>query len=381
MVHHGQERIKLTFPYSEQKVVLVKQIPNVLWSSTQNCWHIPYTKEAFGELKKRFPDLDYEVANTAKASKEALASYEQKKLQQREAKKQLMLEAEKHISQQRKDAMNTQLTSFTLWLEHKRYSASTIATYVDMVKMFLFFCLPKGAEDIMPVDMIRFVNEYIIRNDFSFAYQNQMVNGAKLFFREVIHTPYDVGSFERPRPQHLLPNVLSKEEVKAILDASTNLKHRTMLSLIYACGLRRSEILNLEPRDVDSKRGILIIRQAKGRKDRIAPLSPKILEMLREYYKHYRPKYWLFEGQKKGECYSEYSLQCVLKQAVAKTTIKKRVTLHWLRHSYATHLLESGTDLRYIQELLGHKSSKTTEIYTHVSTKGLQNIKSPFDNL
>lgn len=160
-----------------------------------------------------------------------------------------------------------------------------------------------------------------------------------------------------------------------------NPKHKMMLSLIYGCGLRRSELLNLKPNDIDSNRNIIIIRQAKGKKDRIAPISEKLIAMLREYYKLFKPRIWLFEGQKAGEPYAAKSLQCVLKQAVDKCKITKPVTLHWLRHSYATHLLESGTDLRYIQELLGHKSSKTTEIYTHVSTKNLQNIKSPFDDL
>jgi integrase/recombinase XerD len=154
-----------------------------------------------------------------------------------------------------------------------------------------------------------------------------------------------------------------------------------MLSLIYACGLRRGELLNLKPTDIDSKRGLLIIKQAKGRKDRITPISNKVIEMLRGYYKMFKPKVWLFEGQNPGEQYSEKSLQNVLKQALVKAKINKPVTLHWLRHSYATHLLEAGTDLRIIQELLGHKSSKTTEIYTHVSTKSLQKIKSPFDDL
>jgi integrase/recombinase XerD len=178
-----------------------------------------------------------------------------------------------------------------------------------------------------------------------------------------------------------LPNVLSKEEAAAILKAPKNVKHKAMLSLIYACGLRRSELLHLKPTDVDSKRNLLIIRNAKGYKDRVTPLSEKIIVLLREYYKEYKPKYWLFEGQKSGEAYSETSLQEVLKATIEKAGIKKPVTLHWLRHSYATHLLENGTDLRYIQELLGHKSSKTTEIYTHVSVKSIQKIKSPFDDL
>ncbi len=154
-----------------------------------------------------------------------------------------------------------------------------------------------------------------------------------------------------------------------------------MLSLLYACGLRRSELLNLKPGDVDSSRHMLIIRNAKGYKDRLVPVSDKIIGMLREYYIAYKPGTWLFEGQYPGSRYSARSLEQVLKNALIRARITKPVTLHWLRHSYATHLLESGTDLRYIQKLLGHKSSKTTEIYTHVSQKSLQKIRSPFDAL
>ena len=154
-----------------------------------------------------------------------------------------------------------------------------------------------------------------------------------------------------------------------------------MLSLIYSCGLRCGELLALRPVHIDSKRNIVLLKNAKGKKDRIAPLSSKIVEMLREYYLGYKPKTWLFEGQNENTKYDERRLSNVLKQALTKSRISKPVSLHWLRHSYATHLLESGTDLRYIQELLGHSSSKTTEIYTHVSTKSLQQIKSPFDDL
>ena len=267
------------------------------------------------------------------------------------------------------------------WMEHKRYSESTITSYTESLRTFLSFCLPKPLQEITGKDLVCFVHEYIIPNKFSYSLQNQTVNAAKLFFRDVIQTDLDVETFERPRTQHTLPNVLSKEEVKAILTVSKNQKHRAMLSLIYACGLRRSELLNLQPMHVDSKRGLLLIKQSKGKKDRVVPISEKTIEMLRDYYKIYRPKVWLFEGEKAGEKYTEQSLQKILKKALQLANIQKPVTLHWLRHSYATHLLESGTDLRYIQELLGHSSSKTTEIYTHVSTKNIQQIKSPFDDL
>ena len=224
------------------------------------------------------------------------------------------------------------------------------------------------------------MNNYILKNNFSSAFQNQLVNAVKLYFSAIQHKKIDVELIHRPRREKVLPNVLSKEEVKAILDAPYNLKHRAMLAMIYSCGLRRGELLSLTKFDVDSKRMVVIIRMAKGKKDRIVPLSPKILNLLRDYYKSYNPKEFLFEGQGGGK-YSEKSLENVLKQSLFKARNKKPVTLHWLRHSYATHLLESGTDLRYIQDLLGHKSSKTTEIYTHVSTKNIQNIRSPFDDL
>ena len=154
-----------------------------------------------------------------------------------------------------------------------------------------------------------------------------------------------------------------------------------MRSLIYSCGLRRSELIHLKFSDINSHRNVVLIRQSKGNKDRIVPLSEKILLILREYYKASKPKTWLFEGQTENTPYDERSLSNVLKQAIEKAGIKKPVTLHWMRHSYATHLLEAGTDLRYIQELFGHNSSTTIEIYTHVSNKNLQKITSQFDTL
>ncbi|MBL7822032.1 MAG: tyrosine-type recombinase/integrase [Saprospiraceae bacterium] len=154
-----------------------------------------------------------------------------------------------------------------------------------------------------------------------------------------------------------------------------------MRSLIYSCGLRRSELIHLKFSDIDSHRNVVLIRQSKGNKDTIVPLYEKILLILREYYKASKPKTCLFEGQTENTPYDERSLSNVIKQAIEKAGIKKPVTLHWLRNSFATHILEAGTDLRYIQELLGHNSSTTIEIYTHVSNKNLQKITSQFDTL
>jgi len=363
-----ERKIVINLPKNDNDTGFLNTFKYSRWNQAALCWEIPNYKDNLELLKSYFGNR---LTAVFFREHQVVAATSQK--------------AAKREFRQGKPALHTesmlQILNFQKWLEYKRYSPSTIGSYSEAVQTFLSFVFPKTPEEVVPEDMIRFVNEYIIANELSYSYQNQVVNGTKLFFREVVKSKLDVEKFERPRCQHKLPNVLSKQEVSSILKASGNVKHRTMLSLIYACGLRRGEILHLLPGDVDSKRNLLIIRQAKGKKDRVVPISEKVIAMLRTYYEMYRPQKWLFEGQDAGEQYSEQSIQSVLKQALAKAGIRKPVTLHWLRHSYATHLLEAGTDLRYIQELLGHKSSKTTEIYTHVSTKSLQNIKSPFDDL
>lgn len=279
--------------------------------------------------------------------------------------------------------MNTtqQLEAFKSYMNYRRYSKNTIKTYSDALQIFFKFNATENLEQLTIEHLIKFNNEHILKNNYSASYQNQVINAIKLFYRNRFNRTMEVDFIQRPRREKRLPNVLSKLEVKSILESPINLKHRAMLSIIYACGLRRSELLNLTLKDVLSDRHLLFIRQSKGKKDRMLPISDKLISMLREYYRAYKPKIWLFEGQNPGEQYSERSLQLVLNQALNKARINKPVTLHWLRHSYATHLLENGTDLRYIQELLGHSSSKTTEIYTHVSTHSIQKIKSPFDDL
>jgi integrase/recombinase XerD len=250
-----------------------------------------------------------------------------------------------------------------------------------MMETFLKFVSPKEASESNSDDLIRMVNEYILPRGLSYSFQNQLISSVKKFYREICRKTIDPGEFTRPRSLHKLPNVLSKEEVKKILSAPLNEKHRVMLSLIYGCGLRRSEVIMLEPRDIDRDRMLLSIRQSKGFKDRIVPVSVKLVEMVDAYVSRYRPVVYLFEGQRQGDRYSAASIEKVFRMAVEKAGVKKNITLHGLRHSYATHLLEAGTDLRYIQELLGHKSSRTTEIYTHVTEKSIQKIRTPFDDL
>jgi integrase/recombinase XerD len=183
------------------------------------------------------------------------------------------------------------------------------------------------------------------------------------FSREKEH--YDI---KRPRKEKRLPTVLSIDEITRLFDATTNIKHRCILMEIYSGGLRRNELINLHPKDIDYYRKLIKIRGSKGNKDRYTILSEKLLTLLKEYYKQYRPDEWLFEGQTGGR-YSATSIEKIFREAVSKAGIRKYVTPHSLRHSCATHLLEQGISLRYIQEILGHSSSKTTEIYTHVATK------------
>lgn len=178
-----------------------------------------------------------------------------------------------------------------------------------------------------------------------------------------------------------MPEVFAPEEVEVFLRTIRNIKHKAVMALIYACGLRRGEVLNLRISAVDSKRRMLCIKEAKGNKDRLVPLPEGIIILLREYYKECRPLIWLFEGNVRGKQYSESSLRETFVKVKKKAGLRKKLTLHRLRHSYATHLLENGVDLRFIQELMGHRSSKTTEIYTHVTTKSIEKIKSPFENL
>lgn len=338
--YKGIVRIAVIFEKNADLIARIKTIAGSRWSQSLRLWHLPDTEE--NRLRFKLPPHSQSIPN-----EEGIEAIEK----------------------------------FKQWLLSKRYSDSTIKTYSEALKSFLVFYREKPITEITNEDVILYNNEYILKNNLSASYQNQIVNAIKLYFQTIRDTKMVVNKIHRPKRSKVLPNVLSKEEVKAILEAHSNIKHKMMLSLIYSCGLRCGELLALKPVHIDSKRNIVLLKNSKGKKDRMVPLSPKILEMLRAYYSIFKPTNYLFEGLISGEPYSEKSLQSVLKQALKKVKITKPVTLHWLRHSYATHLLESGTDLRYIQELLGHNSSKTTEIYTHVSTKSIQQIKSPFDDL
>ena len=263
-------------------------------------------------------------------------------------------------------------------LKRKRYSENTIKTYTNYFEDYAAYFSNKELSDITTEEINNYILELINSKNISVSQQNQRINAIKFYYEKVLNRQKQYYLIERPRTEKKLPNVLSKEEINKLIGTIENLKHKCIISIIYSAGLRRSEVINIKPEDIDSDRMLIKISGGKGKKDRYSLLSSKLLENLRIYYKEYKPEKWLFEGQNGGK-YSAESVAKIFKKALLKSGIRKKVTPHTLRHSFATHLLEQGIDLRYIQELLGHNNSKTTEIYTHVSNKQLGKIKSPLD--
>jgi integrase/recombinase XerD len=362
-IHHKQDVVLIKFPINNELAAAVRKINNVRWSKTLTAWYAPYTMEVLHEIKNAY-------ATIATINADALKQIIAKKKQEAALTKSGELTTEVI-----KNAEN-----FKLYLRSRKYSESTIKTYTESLITFLKYFSYKTVSEITNDDIIHFNNDYIWAQKLSASYQNQIVNAIKLFFSKLVNIKLNIDLVHRPKRYNPLPKVLSAEDVTQLINVLDNVKHKCMLSLIYSAGLRRSELLNIRIHDIDSNRMQLSIKKAKGGKDRVVPLSETILQLLREYYKTYTPKDYLFEGQS-GDQYNERSLALVLKKACVLAKINKPVNLHMLRHSYATHLLEGGTDLRYIQELLGHKSSRTTEIYTHVSQKSLSKIVSPLDKL
>ena len=265
-------------------------------------------------------------------------------------------------------------------LDIKRYSPSTQHTYRAYFKDFLYYFRGKVIETITTNNINNYIVELIMKDNISASEQNQRINAIKFYYEKVLGREKQFYDIARPRGIDTLPKVLSKEEILRIIKACNNIKHRCILSLIYSSGLRRGELINLKITDISSERLRVRIEHSKGGKDRFSLLSEKLVEQLREYYQEYRPKVWLFEGTN-GNQYSASSIASVLRNACQKAGIHKRVTPHMLRHSFATHLLEQGVDIRHIQLLLGHHSTKTTEIYTHVSNQEVGRIINPLDDI
>jgi len=348
--------LKLYFGYNKAMIDAIKRLALYKWNGTDNCWTLPYSEPSVKYIR------EFAVANGLE-------------WMYREEKKQKVLHGNRSEVMTRANP-----ETYLAKLRELRYSSNTIDSYTFMFREFINYYQEKELDDITEEEIVLYLQYLVTERKVSTSYQNQAINAIKFYYERVMGGRRKVYLIERPREEKFLPEVLSQQEVTAIINATDNIKHKAVLMTIYSGGLRISELINLKIKDIDSDRMQIRIEQAKGKKDRYTLLGQKTLEVLRSYVKQYQPREWLFEGLNYGP-YSEASIKKALRTALDKTKITKRVSPHTLRHSFATHLLEMGTDLRYIQSLLGHQSSKTTEIYTHITMKGFDQIKNPLDRL
>ncbi len=352
-------RILLVFEYNAALVTLIKQQPLYSWDSVTKTWTLPQTEKILACLTQfcTINEWEYIFEDNHPVNNRKIKPKPPKSLQSRKC-------PEAYIEK----------------MTIMRYSPRTVQVYVDCFTEFINYFSSKELTEIKHEEITGYMRYLVEERCISTSYQNQAINAIKFYYEKVAGGKRETYFIERPRREKFLPEVLSEEEVGAIIATIQNPKHKCMIMTAYSAGLRVGELLNLRPVDIDSKRMLIKVFQGKGRKDRVTLLSARALEALREYYKQYHPGEYLFEGASGGR-YSERSVQNVLKRACEEAGIRKHVTMHTLRHSFATHLLEHNTDLRYIQELLGHTNPKTTQIYTHITTKGLDQLKSPLDNL
>ena len=351
VINQSNKVLCLYFTFNKVISAQIKRLPLCKWNGDKRCWELPYSEKFLEEVK-----------NIAQQNALNYSCHEEKKLNVLPRKSKFDI---KHY--------RTCPQTYIDKLLELRYSENTVAVYTDLFEEFINYYEDHAIDDITETMIVDFLRYLVNVRKISTSYQNQSINAIKFYYERVAGGKRKVYAIDRPREASYLPEVLSEQEVTAILNATVNLKHKAILMTIYSAGLRISEAINLKIKDIDSQRMQIRVEQSKGKKDRYTLLGNKTLEILRKYVAEYKPKVWLFEGAK-GEQYAPRSIQEILKKSVAKTTIKKKISVHTLRHSFATHLLEAGTDLRYIQSLLGHANSKTTEIYTHITTKGFDQI-------
>lgn len=266
-------------------------------------------------------------------------------------------------------------------LRQVRYSDHTIRVYTTYFKDFQAYFIGKEIERITPEEINAYLVHLINERGISSCQQNQRINAIKFYYEKVLGQPRRCYTVNRAKREKTLPDVLSKEEVKAILSAVvTDLRFWCMFSVLYSAGLRISELLSLKPDDINVSRSLIRVRQGKGRKDRFTLLSKPLIKKLTEYRELYKPEVWLFE-RTPGEQFTESIVSKRLKAAAQEAGITKRIYPHLLRHSFATHLIEQGTDLKIVKELMGHNNIKTTEMYVHIADTFKSNIKSPLDDI
>ena len=398
--HNGEEIIGIYFPDMAVLNRAVRKIKKARWTRTYKCWYVPLSKQKHQEIVVAFKGIgtleqselrDYLVAKN-KDVRIDLTSVKEN------ATKANPAVPVKHVpvvsNQPAKEAgmmiykggkihpVNAHvLPAMEQALILKSYSPSTIKTYINEVGVFLRTIQHHPADKFSTQRIKDYLQYCAVKLKLTENTLHSRMNGLKFYFEQVLKKEKLFWDIPRPKKGIQLPKVLSKEEMIRLLKAIENLKHKTMIMLGYACGLRVSEITNLEIKDVDEDRKLLFISKAKGKKDRVVSLSPVMLVMLREYKSSYKPVKYLFEGQIKGTTYSTRSLESIIKTAKTKAGIIKTGSMHMLRHSFATHLLDKGTDVVFIQKLLGHNDLKTTLRYLHVTNKDMLNILSPLEDI
>jgi len=361
--HRSRSCIAIRFPYSFELKEYVKNYTGTYWSNSKRCFYLYYSeiveKEFTAYLSKGGYSIDNKkvTENISVVRKGISGKFELPKLTSEKA--------EIH-------------KKYVWYLEGMRYSKSTVSVYSNFILEFLRFHATRPMAELQENDVRTYIEWAVKELNYSISTHRQLISGFKHFAYFYPMCKIDPEKLRRPKKDQKLPTVLSMEEVLCLLQVTKNLKHKTIIAMLYSCGLRIGELIDLELNCFDFNRKQLHIKRAKGRKDRYTVIADSIFPLLRQYFSAYGPKVYLIESLNGGK-YSASSIRSFLKQNCTLAEIKKPVTPHTLRHSYATHLLENGTGLRYIQELLGHSKPETTMIYTHVSTKDLGDVRSPLD--
>lgn len=394
--HSGGSRLFADFPYDSQIIKIIKEIPGTKWSQTKRLWHLAYSRQVVLQLQEKVKNIaQLDTALVEKHLSESALHIPalpagQVSVTKEQSSAHLSSFRAGHLNQNMPGALKPgaflnepqkiALCAYYEMLKLKNYSYNTIKNYCNHFANFLLYFNDRKPSQITKNEIMDYLTKLRNGERWSPTIQNQKINAIKFFYEKLLKHPKEIYDLPRAKKEWKLPAVFAEEEIKKIINAAENLKHKTMLCLAYAGGFRVSEIVNMKIKDIDGQRMVINVRQAKGRKDRQVMLSQKILILLREYYKKYMPKEYIFEGQRGGQ-YSKRSIQKALEQAKQKAGVKKKGAVHAFRHSFATHLLEGGTDIFSIKELLGHTSIKTTAIYAHVSKRHLEKIQSPLDKL
>lgn len=361
--HRGNNQISLHFSYNKSLVEKAKKELKAIWSQTHKCWYISNNPKHLKSIFSIFRGHAYIISEDlfTKTKHRSKAKVNVKKIQR-----------------DLNDEQKTLLNNFFKYLRGKRYSKSTINTYTFFVADLVEYYSKKPLNTLTKRDIEIYLENVFIKKNYAISTHRQFISAIKQFINFYPDTLIEGLELTRPKKSRRLPTILSQEEVIDLIRFTQNLKHRAIIALIYSCGLRISELINLKLTEINIDRRQLIVKNSKGRKDRYVSLAESFLPILSNYFLTYSPKHYFVEGRN-GNTYSAESIRNFLKKNTKAAGINKNVTPHTLRHSYATHLLENGVDLRYIQSLLGHSKPETTMIYTHVSRKDLLQITNPLD--